>query len=229
MQGELDWIVMKCLEKERARRYETANGLAMELQRYLADEPVLAGPPSAGYRLRKFVRRNKGPVLMGSLICVLLVGGIVGTTLGLFRALAAEQDTVAALKDVSSGKERAVQARIEADSARDEARKAGAKAEAVNRFLIQGMLASADPARALGRKITVEEALDAAAAKIGTAFHEEPEVEGEIRNVFGPAIRRPSSALIEVGTDHRLADPEPLEALLRACLTDMLLNNCHRR
>src|SRR5271165_916084 len=63
LRGELDWIVMKSLEKDRARRYETANGFAMDIQRYLAGEPVLAVPPSAGYRLRKLVRRNKGPVL----------------------------------------------------------------------------------------------------------------------------------------------------------------------
>src|SRR5207302_229801 len=59
LRGELDWIVMKALEKDRRRRYETANGFAMDVQRYLADEPVLAGPPSAWYRLRKFVRRNR--------------------------------------------------------------------------------------------------------------------------------------------------------------------------
>ena len=63
VRGELDWIVMKCLEKDRNRRYETANGFAQDIQRYLADEPVQACPPSAAYRLRKFVRRNKGPVL----------------------------------------------------------------------------------------------------------------------------------------------------------------------
>src|SRR5262249_34780699 len=61
VRGELDWIVMKALEKDRSRRYETANGFAMDVQRYLADEPVLAGPPSAWYRLRQIVRRNKGP------------------------------------------------------------------------------------------------------------------------------------------------------------------------
>ena len=86
VQGELDWIVMKALEKDRNRRYETANGLAMDVQRYLADEPVQACPPSAGYRLRKFVRRNKGPVLAASLVVLALVGGIIGTTWGLIRA-----------------------------------------------------------------------------------------------------------------------------------------------
>ena len=76
IRGELDWIVIKCLEKERSRRYETANGLAMDLQRYLANEPVLAGPPSATYRLRKFVRRNSGSLLAaGALIATLIVGG----------------------------------------------------------------------------------------------------------------------------------------------------------
>src|SRR5437667_11357734 len=63
VRGELDWIVMKCLEKDRNRRYETANGFAMDVQRYLADETVLACPPAAWYGFRKFARRNKGPVL----------------------------------------------------------------------------------------------------------------------------------------------------------------------
>jgi tetratricopeptide (TPR) repeat protein len=92
VQGELDWIVMKCLEKERARRYETANGLALDLQRYLHDEPVLAGPPSAGYRLRKFVKRNKGPVLAASLVLLALIGGVIGTTIGLIRSNQAETE-----------------------------------------------------------------------------------------------------------------------------------------
>jgi tetratricopeptide (TPR) repeat protein len=86
VRGELDWIVMKCLEKDRARRYETASGLARDVLRYLADESVEACPPSAAYRVRKFVRRYKGPVLAASIIFLLLSGGIVGTTWGLIRA-----------------------------------------------------------------------------------------------------------------------------------------------
>jgi serine/threonine protein kinase len=86
VRGDLDWIVMKCLEKERARRYETANGLAMDVQRYLADEPVLASPPSAAYRLRKFVRKNRGPVLAAAIVAIVLMGGIIGTSLGFLRA-----------------------------------------------------------------------------------------------------------------------------------------------
>jgi serine/threonine protein kinase/tetratricopeptide (TPR) repeat protein len=76
IRGELDWIVIKCLEKERSRRYETANGLAMDLQRYLANEPVVAGPPSTSYRLRKFARRNRGSLLVaGALMATLIAGG----------------------------------------------------------------------------------------------------------------------------------------------------------
>src|SRR5207249_4306786 len=86
VRGELDWIVMKALEKDRSRRYETANGFALDVQRYLADEPVLAGPPSARYRLRKFVRRNRGTVLAVSLVALTLVAGIVGTTWGMVVA-----------------------------------------------------------------------------------------------------------------------------------------------
>jgi serine/threonine protein kinase/tetratricopeptide (TPR) repeat protein len=80
VRGELDWIVMTALEKDRNRRYETANGFAMDVQRYLADEPVLACPPSAGYRLRKFGRRNRRTLFTAALlgISLLVVAGIFG-------------------------------------------------------------------------------------------------------------------------------------------------------
>jgi serine/threonine protein kinase len=92
VRGELDWIVMKALEKDRNRRYESANALAQDVQRYLADEPVQAGPPSTAYRLRKFLRRNRGPVLAVAIVLLALVGGIVGTTLGLVQAEEAWQE-----------------------------------------------------------------------------------------------------------------------------------------
>jgi serine/threonine protein kinase len=94
VRGELDWIVMKALDKDRIRRYETASGLAADVQRYLNDEPVQAYPPSPGYRLRKFVRRNQGPVLAVSLVLMALVAGIIGTTWGMLRATVAEAKAV---------------------------------------------------------------------------------------------------------------------------------------
>ncbi len=83
VRGDLDWIVMKCLEKDRDRRYETSNGLASDVQRYLADEPVLASPPSAAYRLRKFARRHKTGLWTTTavLLVVLLASGGVGWVL----------------------------------------------------------------------------------------------------------------------------------------------------
>jgi tetratricopeptide (TPR) repeat protein/tRNA A-37 threonylcarbamoyl transferase component Bud32 len=86
VRGDLDWIVMKALEKDRNRRYETASGFATDLERYLADEPVLACPPSALYRIRKFVRRHRGAVVAAALLLLTLAGGVVGTSLGLVRA-----------------------------------------------------------------------------------------------------------------------------------------------
>jgi serine/threonine protein kinase/WD40 repeat protein len=84
--GELDWIVMKCLEKDRNRRYHTANDLAEDVQRYLHDEQVQACPPSAAYRLKKFLRRHRRPLAAAALLLLALVGGIVGTTWGMLRA-----------------------------------------------------------------------------------------------------------------------------------------------
>ena len=80
VRGELDWIVMKALEKDRNRRYETANGFAADVQRYLNDEPVQACPPSAGYRFRKFARRNKAALATAAVlaVAVLVVAGTIG-------------------------------------------------------------------------------------------------------------------------------------------------------
>jgi tetratricopeptide (TPR) repeat protein len=83
---------MKCLEKDRNRRYETANGLAMDLQRYLTDEPVMACPPSTWYRLRKYWRKHRGPLLAVSVMVLLLVAGIIGTSVGLVLAQEKERE-----------------------------------------------------------------------------------------------------------------------------------------
>ncbi len=85
LRGDLDWIVMKALEKDRARRYETSNGFAADVIRHLSHEPVLAAPPSRAYRLRKFVRKHRGAVVAVSLVVLALLAGIAGTTWGFFR------------------------------------------------------------------------------------------------------------------------------------------------
>ncbi len=86
LRGDLDWIVMKCLEKDRRRRYATASALADDVGRYLMDQPVLATPPSAGYRVRKFVRRNRVVVLAAVAVAAALLLGLVATSLQVVRA-----------------------------------------------------------------------------------------------------------------------------------------------
>jgi len=97
VRGELDWIVMKALEKARNRRYETANGFAKDVQRYLADEPVLACPPSAGYRLRKYARKHKVALAAGGTIAAALLVGISLTSWQAVRAIKAESEIADAL------------------------------------------------------------------------------------------------------------------------------------
>jgi WD40 repeat protein/serine/threonine protein kinase len=92
VRGELDWIAMKCLEKDRNLRYETADGLARDVERYLADEPVQAGPPSAGYRLRKYVRRHKGQVLAAALLTASLIAGTAVSWYFAFQAESRARD-----------------------------------------------------------------------------------------------------------------------------------------
>jgi serine/threonine protein kinase/tetratricopeptide (TPR) repeat protein len=112
VRGELDWIVMRALEKDRNRRYETANGLAADVQRYLADEPVLACPPSVGYRLRKFVRKNRRAVIAAAMILLSVVAGAIGAVYGVIES---EKQRTAALQRQIEDERR------EADAAADRA------------------------------------------------------------------------------------------------------------
>jgi serine/threonine protein kinase len=80
LRSELDWIMMKALEKDRNRRYQTASGLAADIERYLAGEAVQAHPPSATYRLRKLVRRNRGPLVAAIAVLIVLMGGVAAST-----------------------------------------------------------------------------------------------------------------------------------------------------
>src|SRR5262249_3368439 len=86
LRGDLDWIVMKCIEKDRVRRYESASPLALDVRRYLAGEAVSAAPPDALYRVRKFVRRHRAAVIGVAGIMLTLLLGIVGTGIGMVRA-----------------------------------------------------------------------------------------------------------------------------------------------
>lgn len=110
IRGDLDWIVMKSLEKDRDRRYETANGLAMDIRRHLAGEPVLAAPPSRAYRLRKFVRRNRGKILAAGLLVLALLVGMAGTTAGLIAANQATREAEKQRSRAVQGEQQAIDA-----------------------------------------------------------------------------------------------------------------------
>ena len=167
VRGELDWIVMKALEKDRNRRYETTNSFAQDLQRYLADEPVQACPPSAIYCLKKFVRRNKGPVLATCLVVLALVGGIVGTTLGLVRA-----------GQRADGERRA----------RQEAQARDAETRAVLDFVEHRILSAARPTGVYGGlayDVSMRQAIDAALPYVETGFKDQPLIEARLRMSLG--------------------------------------------
>lgn len=126
---DLGWVTMRCLEKDRRRRYETANALALDVQRFLSNEPVLAVPPSFGYRSRKFIRRNRVAVLASSLVALALVGGIVGTTIGLRMALVQRNQAIEAREDQGRALEAEQRERAAAVVARGEAVEAKTNAE----------------------------------------------------------------------------------------------------
>jgi eukaryotic-like serine/threonine-protein kinase len=129
VRGDLDWIVMKALDKERSRRYETANGMARDLERYLADEVVEARPPSTRYRFLKFVRRNRRVVAAVGLIALTLVGGIVGTTWGMLSAVQAQKAEAVRAEGERLAKLDANEQKLKAIAANEQTQKARDRAE----------------------------------------------------------------------------------------------------
>jgi tetratricopeptide (TPR) repeat protein/tRNA A-37 threonylcarbamoyl transferase component Bud32 len=106
LQGDLDWIVMKCLEKDRQRRYETANGLAMDIQRYLTGQPVVAAPPSSAYRLKKFLTRNRAAVAAGAAVAAALLLGVIAFA---WQAKVARRERDHAILAEAAAKQRAAE------------------------------------------------------------------------------------------------------------------------
>ena len=123
MRGELDWIVMKALEKDRNRRYETANGLAADLRRYLDDEPVQACPPTAAYRLSKFAKRYRVVLATAWAFAAVLIGASV---ISLWQAVRANQAKAEAVLAYAAE----TMQRREAQNQRDRAIKAEGEAQA---------------------------------------------------------------------------------------------------
>jgi serine/threonine protein kinase/tetratricopeptide (TPR) repeat protein len=155
LRGDLDWVTMKALEKDRIRRYGSAADLATDVRRYLSNEPVQARPPSLTYTVGKFVRRNRVVVAAACLVLIAVLVGLAAAAAGFIRA------------------------RHE----RDLAEKARNESEAVTDFLA-GMLAAADPSE-LGKDVTVRQVLDQASSSLGEEFSEQPLIEARLRGTMG--------------------------------------------
>ncbi|MCC6230641.1 MAG: serine/threonine protein kinase [Phycisphaerales bacterium] len=160
LKGELDWIVMKAMDKDRGRRYETANGLGMDVRRYLAGEPVLAAPPSAAYRVRKFAKRHRASVAGASAVAAALVVGVVGFAWQAARATNAESLAKARL----------------------------AESEATVKFL-DDMLGSADPSAA-GKDVSVRSVLDQSARSLDEKFTDQPLTAARLHSTIGRTYLR---------------------------------------
>ena len=124
LRGELDWIVMKCLEKDRTRRYETVNGLARDVQRYLADEPVEACPPSLTYRLRKFARKHRSLLTAAASFMALLLAAVIVSTSLAGWAIRAQRNLESSLENERRARQEAIAAKEAADQAAGRVRRA---------------------------------------------------------------------------------------------------------
>ncbi len=209
MRGELDWIVMMALEKDRNRRYETANGMAMDIQRYLNDDQVLACPPSSVYRLRKFARRNKGLLVTGALVAASLCAGLVGTTWQAILATRAEAEArrqertaLASADSERQARESESDQRRKAEVAEAEARQQERTANdqlaisnAVTEFLQKDLLgqagsyAQAESEFTPDPDLTIRKALDRASASVSKRFKDRPELEAKVRMTIGNSYK----------------------------------------
>jgi serine/threonine protein kinase len=190
VRGDLDWIVMKALEKERSRRYETANGLARDLQRYLADEVVEARPTSTTYRLRKFFRRNKGLVRAVAAVFLLLVAGIVGTSWGMLRAERARREAESARLAEAAERQRAVEAAAAEKVAKETAQEREAETRAVLDFVEKKILGAArtEAEGGLGPEITLRRAIEAAVLFVDQGFDKQPLIKARLRMALGTSF-----------------------------------------
>ena len=180
LSGELDWIAVRAVQYDRGLRYGTATDLAADIRRYLANEPLDAGPPSTGYRLRKLVQRHRPAVVGTAAVAVSLLAGVV---VSVWLALVAAGD-----------REVAIRAQDEAEVARDEARVEAETAQVINDLLIE-TLGSPDPESGTwspgeARNVKVVDVLARAASESAATFADRPHLEASVRAVVGRTFLR---------------------------------------
>ncbi|MGE5176698.1 MAG: tetratricopeptide repeat protein [Hyphomicrobiales bacterium] len=160
LRGDLDWITLKALEKEPARRYTTPSEMAADIRRYFGNEAVQAGPPTARYRARKFVRRHRVAVVAASVVVIALGLGALGATIGMIRASRAEAD----------------------------ARRAASTADATAGFLVD-LFKESYPDQARGKPPDARDILDRAAKRIETQLTGQPLVRARLSGIIGDVYR----------------------------------------
>ena len=195
LKGDLDWIVMKALEPDRARRYATANELAADIQRHLADEPVMAHSPSTAYRLSKFVRRHRAGATAAIIASVAITAGAVAATIGLVRARHAER------------------------SATEEAK----TAEAVTTFLVD-LFKVSNPSEARGNAITAREILDRGTEHIRGELKDQPLLRARLMQTLGTVdeslgLYEPARALLSDALQIREHELGPNDQVVAENLT----------
>lgn len=201
VRGDLDWIVMKALEKDRARRYESAHGFGQDLRRYLQGEAVVAAPPSALYRLRKFSRRNRVAVLAGTAVAAALVVGVVAFA---WQANIARQERdLARVAQAAEAQQRLIAEEQRAEAARQQAlaesnaeaeRAARQRAVSIADFVTEALRA-ADPNYGGKQGLSVADAMEQAVKKLDEgAFPEAPDIEATLRGVIADVLYRNARA-----------------------------------
>ncbi|MBX3362157.1 MAG: serine/threonine protein kinase [Phycisphaeraceae bacterium] len=153
LKGELDWVVMKCLEKEPARRYQSPAELEQDIQRYLSGEAVEAVPPTLGYRARKYVRRHRALVVSAAAIVLALVGGLASAGYGLYRANVANTELTRTNTKLSEAIE-------EVTRQEKKATREAARSGAFSKLFVEDVLGSANVRKSEGKDLTVAEVLD---------------------------------------------------------------------
>jgi len=175
--GDLDWIILRALEKDRERRYDSVLDLAEDIQRHRRHEPVAAGPPNLAYRVKKFVRRNRLAVSFGMVMTVVMLASVVA---------------------VAWQWRSAVVQRSRAEIAGEHARQEAVRAERINAFL-QDMLAAADPG-VMGKDVMVREVLDQAAAALESDLEVDPVSRADAHHTLG--VTYTSLSLLREGRAH---------------------------
>jgi serine/threonine protein kinase len=203
LKGELEWIPLKAMRKDRMQRYASPTELAEDVRNYLEHKPLRAGPESKAYRVHKFLRRNKRAVFVACAMVGLLVAGIVATGWQAFRATRAEHTARAAL--------------AEAERRRQQTHDRNDMLLAVDDFLVNIVLGSSDPDITRGKPMTVLEALDNASRSIDGRFGNDPDTEVMIRLAFARSYH--SQGRIDQAMPHALA---AMDICQRTCKPDDL-------